>query len=324
MPMTLPSTPRRARGLRLTLAILAAAVLAACGGSGDKVSNFSPRRLIVFGDETSLIVKNGNTPGRKHSINDSADDGGESCLELPIWVQRLGFEYDIGFPECPLSTNDEASPRGLMRAALNARVDDVGTAVNAFLATGVRTGDLATVYVGLHDIFALADGVTAAAQIPAAQVAAAAAGERLAGHINRLATSGVRVLFGPLPNPAFTPAGRAQTGSIGSTSRGDLLDDLSERFNEALRTRIINDGTLIGFVEIGGNIELSASPNNGRFDERNLAACTVADLLQCTETTLVSGADTTSHLWAGPKQIGPEMHRLIGDLAINRVRRNPF
>lgn len=325
MPTTLMPTLRRARGFRLALAGLATALItAACGGGGDKVSSFTPKRLVVFGDETSLIVKSGSNPGRKYSINDSTDNGSENCLELPIWVQQLGNEYGIGFAECPLSTTLEASPRGQMRATLNARVDDVGAAVTAFLATGVQAGDLATVYVGLHDVFALSDAVTLSSQIPAAQAAATAAGERLAGHINRLANAGVRVLFGPLPNPAFTPAGRAQTGSIGSTARTALLDDLGDRFNEALRTKILNDGSKIGFVEIGGNIELSASPNNNRFDDRVTAACTVADLLQCNESTLVGGADTSSHLWAGPKQIGPEMQRLIGDLAISRVERNPF
>jgi len=44
------------RRLRLGLAVTAVLAAAACGGSGDTVDTFDPRRLIVFGDEASVLT----------------------------------------------------------------------------------------------------------------------------------------------------------------------------------------------------------------------------------------------------------------------------
>ena len=43
-------------------------------------------------------------------------------------------------------------------------------------------------------------------------------------------------------------------------------------------------------------------------------------MLQCTSDTLVSGATSTSHLWADDLHLSPNGHAYIGALAANRTR----
>ena len=67
MTLTLKSLRRSALGA----GVLACSLLAAsCGGSGDQVSKFTAKRVLAFGDESSLIVDvNGNGNGLKYAIN---------------------------------------------------------------------------------------------------------------------------------------------------------------------------------------------------------------------------------------------------------------
>jgi hypothetical protein len=45
----------------------------------------------------------------------------------------------------------------------------------------------------------------------------------------------------------------------------------------------------------------------------------------CTTATLVTGADTTAnYLWANDRLLGPNGHRLLGNLALTRAANNPF
>jgi hypothetical protein len=44
----------------------------------------------------------------------------------------------------------------------------------------------------------------------------------------------------------------------------------------------------------------------------------------CTTGTLVSGADSATHLWADDRHFGPRAHSTIASFAITRARNNPF
>ena len=57
--------PARALLAAATLALLA---LAGCGGGDDRVSTFTPQRLVVLGDETSVIVAAGSTDAQGNAI----------------------------------------------------------------------------------------------------------------------------------------------------------------------------------------------------------------------------------------------------------------
>ena len=121
------------RRLRLGLAVAAVLAAAACGGSGDTVDTFDPRRLIVFGDEASVLT--GTPPavpgpaasqpapiGSKYAINtldtvatdsspaedlepkagDPANRGSGfgNCVSARLWIQILADNYGFGFDQC--------------------------------------------------------------------------------------------------------------------------------------------------------------------------------------------------------------------------------
>jgi hypothetical protein len=185
-----------AAGRRLRLGLAAAAVLAAaaCGGSGDTVDSFDPRRLIVFGDEASVLT---GTPaavpgpaasqpapiGSKYSINtldteatdsspaedlepkagDPANRGSGfgNCVSARLWIQILADEYGFGFEQC----KDEKPVRAFTFAEPGATVAGVKAQIDAFLQSDdFSSRDLVGIYVGTNDIHQIYLGVTSASQ----------------------------------------------------------------------------------------------------------------------------------------------------------------
>lgn len=176
--------------------------LAGCGG-GDTVDEFSPNRLLVFGDESSLLtdgtsrypalLKDGETPhpqagqlipaGRKYSINgldpvppppeegasapepvDTVPPGPIDCKARPLWVQDLAADYGFEFEEC--TDDPEGTPqRALMYAQADARVADIAAQIAVHEAGSSFTSrDLVTVFAGQHDVLDIYAGVTALSQ----------------------------------------------------------------------------------------------------------------------------------------------------------------
>ncbi|MBL0718766.1 hypothetical protein JI742_02580 [Piscinibacter sp. Jin2] len=324
--MQATSPLRRMRtGLSATLAAAAAALLVACGGGGDLVDPFDAKRLFVFGDETNIILgSSGGPAGRRYTVNTRNADSSVNCLDNPIWVQQLGRELNIGFSQCPLPVTEEASPRGTMLATVGGTIPDLETRITTFLAgTSIAEGDLATVYTGQNDLIALYGTINTAAQATAAVATARELGNRLGLQINRLAQADVRVLFGTLPNLNLTPWGRAQTSSVFNPQT--VLRNMTEAFNTGLRATVINDGRLIGLVDIGDRVGLLAdSPSSlGSGGNAVNAACTTA-VPNCFDDTLISAANETNHLWVSDRHFGVTAHDIIGLRAINRVETNPF
>lgn len=178
------------------------AALAACGG-GDTASEFSPQRLVVLGDESSLItdgttaypatLADGVTPhpkagqtipaGQKYSVNgldavapppmppasappvvDNDPPGPIDCRVDRIWVQRVADEFGFEFEQC---NNDPAGTpqRGIIYAEAGARVADLAAQIAQHEASGgFESTDLVTVFIGQHDVLDIYAGVTAAEQ----------------------------------------------------------------------------------------------------------------------------------------------------------------
>jgi hypothetical protein len=329
--------------------------LSACGG-GDTVDDFSPQRLLVFGDESSLIT----SEGLKYSVNgldpvapapepgasapepvDNFPPGPVNCFANRVWVQKLAQEYGFAFKEC--NGDAEGTPqRGVMYAAVDATVKTIADQIAVHeAADSFKPTDLVTVFVGQHDILAIYEGVTAASQCRyevsapdrsgSAAREARAQGEALAVQINAIARggNGGRVLFVTVPNQGATPFARqAPTEADPRTYRRECLSDLTDAFNAGLRFRVVQDGRQIGLVAIDERVEQLLDDNDRfDFDDANVsdAACRPdAPLPTCTTDTLIDAAQQDDFLWADDLHFGAKLHDLLGDLAESRVRNNPF
>ena len=294
------------------------ALLASCGGSGQQVEPFAPTRVLVFGDEQSLLQPD----GKKYSINALDTAGALNCAAFPVWTQSLAANFGMVFPGCPGTV---AEPQGRMYATVNARVADVATQINAHLGgdTFSRT-DLVTVFAGLHDILDIY------AQFPGRSSIdlnndAKAAGAALAAQINRIARADGRILYVTLQDMGRTPFALAERiANPGGVDRAALLSALTKSFNDALKFNVINDGRLIGLVS-EDDLSVAVTNNLGGFANFTDAACldTVA-LVDCTSATLVANASATAFYWADKTHLSAGGQATLSQAALVRARGNPF
>ncbi|MGA0612265.1 SGNH/GDSL hydrolase family protein [Caldimonas sp. KR1-144] len=313
---------------RLGAALTAGLTLAAlngCGG-GDLVESFQPSRILVFGDEASVIT----STGAKYSVNAlTADTSTASmdCLSNAIWVQALASHYRMGFPQCPISSEVEATPRARNYATAGSGVDGIAAQIARHETTsGFVDTDLVTLLTGQNDIIAAYNNITTVDDMQTAIDAVEAAGTRLGLQVNAFADTGARVLIATVPNQGLTPFGVAEKAAHDDFDRADALATLTERFNAKLRSTMLNDGTKIGLVQLD---ELASRVIKfaGSYGYTNVteAACDVT-LPNCTTRTLVSGAeeDGARYFWADDLRFGPNFHGQVGTLAIQRATNNPF
>ena len=309
----------KARALMRAGMLAAATLLASCGG-GSQVQTFTAKRVIAFGDETSVI----NADGSKYSVNAVLAGSANQidCGANPIWIQAVAAIYGLAFPQCPGNTTDSTSR---IYAANGATVADVGNQIDEHLLnSGFVAGDLVTVLAGANDV------VAQFRQYPAVgegQLAAnlAVAGEALAAQVNRLAGYGAKVLIVTIPDMGLTPF--AGDRSVGSTDGNPaLLTRLSTRFNDALLAGILNDGHKVGLVQLDQylkSVDTAARARQGSFNNTTLAACTVA-LPNCTTNTLTADAVNSVWLWADDRRLGASGQTSLGSLAATRAQSNPF
>ena len=308
------------RGALCAAAVAVSALLSSCGGGAGQVTTFTASRVIAFGDETSVITTNGH----KYSINGLAAGSTTTidCATNPIWIQAVAALYGQSFPECP-GTN--AAPESRILAFNGAVVADLAGQIDAQLASGGFTStDLVTVLVGANDVIAQF------VQYPAVgedQLLANidTAGAELATQVNRLASYGAKVLISTIPDMGYTPY--AGDRSVGSTNGNPLvLSHLSTRFNDALLSRLTNDGHKIGLIQLDEYLiasDRATQAGNGRFANSTLPACTVA-LPNCTTETLVADAVGAIWLWSDNLHLSNIGQTDLGSLAVTRAQNNPF
>jgi outer membrane lipase/esterase len=300
--------------------LVAAALLASCGG-GEQVQRFNASRVIALGDEFSVI----NADGSKYTVNAlvAGSTTQFDCASNPIWIQSVASIYGLVFPQCPGTVADPASR---IYAAAGATVADVSTQIDAHLLNGGFTdADLVTVFAGANDV------VAQFRQYPAVgedQLGAnlSAAGAALAAQVNRLAGYGARVLIVTVPDMGLTPfAGDRSAGSTDGNPA--LLSRLSTRFNDALLSKLLNDGRRIGLVQIDEYLKAvdtaTIRGQGSSFSNTTLAACTVA-LPKCTTNTLLGDAVNAVWLWADDRHLGAAGQSSLASLAASRAQNNPF
>lgn len=299
-------------------AVLATLLLAACGGGTSQIDAFDAERVVAFGDEASVLTAD----GRKYAPNLRKDDGTLDCAAQPIWVQAVASLYDIVFAEC--NPKNVAQPQAFMRAQAGARIADLKTQIDTQLAgDGVAGRTLVTVLVGGNDVLDLyAQFADLGREALLAQ--ARVRGQQLAAEVNRLAGAGARVIISTVPDVGLTPYALAQKAAHTDTDRAALLSTLTTELNTGLRIAVLNDGRFIGLVLADEMVQAMAkSPGSFGLSNVKDGACAAA-LPDCSNKTLVSGADVSTWLWADTLRMGYNAQSRLGMLAVSRARNNPF
>ncbi len=301
---------------RAFLALAGAALLASCGGGTSQVEPFVPARVIVFGDEMSLVAAG----GVKYTVNalKAAPDTGFDCSANPVWTQVVASGYGFSFDSCPVAGTD--SQKGVMRAvagarvaALQAQVDAQTTDVSS-VTGGLNARDLVTVLIGIHDV----KDLQAQAGSESERLAAARArGAEIGQVVNGIVARGARVLVATVPELGLSPFGRAAVG--------DLPTRLSRELNAGIRTTITADGRRWAVVLADDLVNAAVlNPSNFGLTNVTTAACNVTPVQTCTTATLVSGATGSGWLWADDTWFAPGGHRELGARARSQARDNPF
>ncbi len=352
MTVLQPIGRRAARLPRIsTLALAASALLllSSCGGGTEQVVVFKPNRLVVIGDEASLLVgANGN--GRKYSVNAfNTTSGAADCTLLPTLPQQVATHYGIVFPQC---NPNAVSSTGEMRAKANALLEDSATGLAAQVGAGtpLGTGDLVTVWFGSNDVIDIyRQYARGQLTLDAATAEARRRGGVAARLVNDLLATNVRALVFTVPDLGLSPYARARVTSADPadpTGAADAdavkhLTALSEAFNAYLRTQIDStryNGRHFGLVFPDEVVQqVNAFPSSfGQYltSPYNIseAACMV-DLLACLDSKdssgannggLVAGATNSDHLWASDRWLGYPGHYLLSVRAINLLITLPF
>jgi hypothetical protein len=338
----------RARGAAAGLVLLL--LLAACGG-GTQVERFVPTRLLVFGDENSVIDDSDvATPGdrtangRKHTVNGltSATPPLPDCGLNPIWTQYLIGMWGLTVPQC--------NPRGVATtsrifAQAGAGVDDLAAQIDAAGAMGGK--DISTVFAGANDIFALYaqyPGVGEDALIAQARARATT----LAAQIARIVRAGSKVVFVTLPDLGATPFAAKQNAAFPGQDRSGLLRRLTTAFNSRLRTDVSSPSSA-SFIDGHQGVQVLAdelfrtivntvntAPSSSTYLNASVGVCDpalAASVLDCTGSTILTatstpalagGGSVSNYLWADDKHLSPGGHAALGSTAANRTNSNPL
>lgn len=349
--MTLLRTLRR-QGVRVLAPLVAAtALLSACGGGTSQVEAFKPDRLLVLGDEASMLVDDGSFDGFKYGINDRRGTAEGKCLQLPNVAQAVANQYNMRFAACnprpvlsttPPTFGERPVPSAFIHARLNAKVDDATTGLKAQIdgITNVGRTDMLLVMIGANDIIDLyaqkKAGTLTAAQ---AEAEATRRGGVAAAQINRILRTGARALVITIPDMGKSPY--AVTANKTDTGAAALMTTLSTEYNAALRLGIDStdfDGRNYGLV-LADDVTAAIARFPGSFlsSPANFtdAACNSATPDTCVltdskdTTTLVDGAKnatapTSAYLWATDRHLGPVALTQIANQAISRAVNNPF
>jgi len=309
--------------LRRALLVAAGAsalLLASCGG-GTVESQFTPARVVAFGDGMADLGQN----GKRYTINDGS--GGN-------WTEVVSLSF--------LQNLTPSSTGGLSYATGNARValkPDAagGTAtltvteqVDKFLAgSSLSSTDLVLVSAGVADVITQGKAVMDGTLTSDAAVAnAEQAGIALAGQVRRLVNAGAThvVVVGSYN------LGRSVWAF--ETNQASLMQTLSQRFNDKLLVTMVDLGASVLYVDSALYFNLSTStPASYGISDVTHAICTSVDPGNgigtgtgqvnsnlCTGDTLLTGADRTTYLFADRIYPTPRGQQLFGDYAINRIR----
>jgi len=304
----------------LALAPAAAIVLAGCG-SGTIESQFVPTRMVVFGDGLSDM---GQAGGKRYTVNDTSK----------TWTELVAVDYG-------LTTLSASSAGGTNYAIGNARVtlhpDAAGSTatktvkeqIDAFLAGNTPgPNDLIILQGGTSDTIFQMQAYLAGTQTSDQMLAnIKQAGLDLADQARRLKAAGAThiAIIGAY-DLSVTPWGIA-------TGKQALLTQVSSTFNSAVLVSLVNEGQNMLYLDAALEFNLMAT-NPASFALVNVTdpACTSVDpgpgigigtgrvtSLLCTTTTIGTGVDYASYLWADPVYPTPTGHARFASFVFTRI-----
>lgn len=314
---------RAAAGL---CAVATMALVAACGGSSGAIEPFKPERMMVLGDELSLLLPD----GRKYGVNAYVPDTKNiDCAANQLWVQTVASVFGLTFASC--NPNASAVTAAQIYAQAGAKAPDVNAQIDRALAAGAFSEkQIVTMYFGMNDVLELYAQYPARTQ-DVLKAESRARGVALGQQVNRVARAGPAVLLVTAPDLGVAPFGAAETAAkpepAGTVTRAKFLSELTDAFNAGLRVTIINDGRLIGLVSSDQMVRDILPPFNTfyGFNDLSTPMCLpTAAPPNCGTDTLVTGADTTSWGYATDKLFGPALQSRLGQIAASRATRNPF
>jgi phospholipase/lecithinase/hemolysin len=215
---------------------------------------------------------------------------------------------------------------------VNGTVQDVVRQVAAFQAGDTFNGnDLVLIWVGMHDILDdYAANATGDEGVLLGDMRSA--GSTLADLVNAVADAGGKVMLLTVPDMSQSPFAylEAQRGGF---DRLKLLSDMSTNFNLGLRTRIVNDGSRIGLVEVDTIVRDDVRNPAGAgliADANAVVGCIdAAPVPTCSTDTLNDDPATgplapSAILWADATHLGSTAQGQIGKEAVRRAHGNPF
>jgi outer membrane lipase/esterase len=313
---------------RAVTGLVAVAALASCGGGTYQVQAFVPARILTFGDESNSLI---SSQGLKYSINAlSIQTDLIDCSLAPLWNQVLATSYTLVYADCNVEA--VASPGAFDLTTLNATVDDTVAQVAAFEAGDAFNGnDLVTIWVGAHDV--LNDyAENGSGDQPTLVTDMRASALNLANLVNSIVATGAKVILLTIPDMGDSPFAATEQ-QRGDFDRVGLLSQMSQGFNNSLRSNIVNDGSKIGLVLVDDFVHNAVrSPGSyGLISLPNITqgCVSTAPLPNCTDNTLNTDPTKNSdapaiYLWADATHLAPTAHLQIGNQAVSRAHSNPF
>lgn len=336
----------RAQGLSL----LAAALLAACGGGDDKPSY---SRVVSFGDSLSDVGTYA-TPALVASTG-----GGKYLVNGPtgkVWIELVAARVGAGAP-CAAQVGLESSgPLAGLAAAPVTKVDcfgyaqggarvtnPVGPANKALLALGNTDGylgqltvpvttqiqrhlanggfkskDLVLVWAGGNDVFMNLGAVGAGGSATAAVTAMATAGTELANLVKSIQAQGaLRIVVATAGDVNKTPYG----STLPAATQG-LVTSMTKAYNDALTAGLAGNSGVVLVDAYTRSQDQATNPSKFGVSNATTPACDLVKAslgsLGCSAATLIPG-DVSKFLFADGVHPSPYGHQLIADYVMERL-----
>lgn len=313
------------RFLRLSsAALLAAALLAGCGGSGKVHDPLRPTAIYTFGDG---IVDAGQTGGKHYTVNPSPPANPGDPVGVVYSVPEY-IAHGYGLALKPQSAGGTAWGQG------GSKIADLRTQINAQTAT-YGGKNLIVLSAGMEDLIAQTQDVLAGTQTQAqadAHIRAAVASYGQA--MLQLHAQGARYIYILPPydlsqspwmatQQTVYPAGNAAAvyAALYKTFRS-ALDAEAERVNGQTQSLYRSPGFV---TRMGYYTDPSNNQNNAGTSITNAALCAGAgatDASQCTTTSLVTtdSAEIGKYLYADNRHPVPGVLGLLGGDALSEIK----